>query len=80
MEARVFFFATVCCPSSGSGCVSVNERESQVTRVTAGGDGDAAVRAAVDAMRRGLVVAYPTDTLYGLAVDPANSGAVTNHH
>jgi len=41
------------------------------------GDGDAAVQVAVAAMRSGLVVAYPTDTLYGLAVDPANSGAVT---
>ena len=25
---------------------------------------------AVDVLRRGGVVAYPTDTLYGLAVDP----------
>jgi L-threonylcarbamoyladenylate synthase len=31
---------------------------------------------AVDALRRGLVVAYPTDTLYGLAADPRSSGAV----
>jgi L-threonylcarbamoyladenylate synthase len=35
------------------------------------------VQVAVAAMRNGLVVAYPTDTLYGLAVDPANPGAVT---
>jgi L-threonylcarbamoyladenylate synthase len=48
-----------------------------VTRVRVAGDGDAAVQVAVAAMRSGLVVAYPTDTLYGLAVDPANSGAVT---
>jgi L-threonylcarbamoyladenylate synthase len=48
-----------------------------VRRVTVVGAGDAAVQAAVEAMRRGLVVAYPTDTLYGLAVDPANAGAVT---
>lgn len=27
-------------------------------------------------IRDGLVVAYPTDTLYGLAVDPRNAGAV----
>lgn len=27
-------------------------------------------------IRRGLVVAYPTDTLYGLAVDPRNADAV----
>jgi L-threonylcarbamoyladenylate synthase len=31
---------------------------------------------AVDALRRGLVVAYPTDTLYGLAADPRSSDAV----
>jgi len=48
-----------------------------VTRVRVAGDGNAAVQVAVAAMRSGLVVAYPTDTLYGLAVDPANSGAVT---
>ena len=33
--------------------------------------------AAVDAIRRGEIVAYPTDTLYGLAVDPRQSDAVT---
>ena len=33
--------------------------------------------AAAQALRDGLVVAYPTDTLYGLAVDPRNSAAVT---
>ena len=27
-------------------------------------------------LRDGLVVAYPTDTLYGLAVDPRNAEAV----
>ena len=31
---------------------------------------------AVDVMARGGVVAYPTDTLYGLAVDPRCAGAV----
>jgi L-threonylcarbamoyladenylate synthase len=31
---------------------------------------------AVDALRRGRVVAYPTDTLYGLAVDPRQDDAV----
>jgi L-threonylcarbamoyladenylate synthase len=30
----------------------------------------------VDVLRRGGVVAYPTDTLYGLAVDPASDAAV----
>ncbi len=46
-----------------------------MTRLTlAGGD---VVATAADALRRGLVVAYPTDTLYGLAVDPASAEAVT---
>jgi L-threonylcarbamoyladenylate synthase len=31
---------------------------------------------AVDVLRRGGVVAYPTDTLYGLAIDPRNADAV----
>jgi L-threonylcarbamoyladenylate synthase len=31
---------------------------------------------AVDALRHGGVVAYPTDTLYGLAVDPRSAAAV----
>ena len=31
---------------------------------------------AVDALRRGGVVAYPTDTVYGLAADPRNARAV----
>jgi len=34
------------------------------------------VREAADMIRDGLVVAYPTDTLYGLAVDPRNAVAV----
>jgi L-threonylcarbamoyladenylate synthase len=34
------------------------------------------IRAAAELIRDGLVVAYPTDTLYGLAVDPRNSDAV----
>jgi L-threonylcarbamoyladenylate synthase len=34
------------------------------------------IREAADMIRRGLVVAYPTDTLYGLAVDPRNAAAV----
>jgi L-threonylcarbamoyladenylate synthase len=33
-------------------------------------------REAVDAILRGAVVAYPTDTLYGLAVDPRQGEAV----
>ena len=34
------------------------------------------IQAAADFIRRGLVVAYPTDTLYGLAVDPRDADAV----
>lgn len=36
----------------------------------------AVIRQAAEMIRDGLVVAYPTDTLYGLAVDPRNAGAV----
>ena len=36
----------------------------------------AIVRQAVDVLRRGGIVAYPTDTLYGLAVDPRDETAV----
>ena len=32
---------------------------------------------AVDVLRGGGVVAYPTDTLYGLAADPRSADAVT---
>jgi L-threonylcarbamoyladenylate synthase len=35
-----------------------------------------AIAAAGELIRRGQVVAYPTDTLYGLAVDPRNPEAV----
>lgn len=35
-----------------------------------------ALRQAAQLVRDGLVVAYPTDTLYGLAVDPRNRTAV----
>lgn len=36
------------------------------------------LRPAVDLLARGLVVAFPTDTLYGLAVDPKNVSAVAS--
>lgn len=36
----------------------------------------AALAAAVEALRAGQVVAFPTDTLYGLAVDPTSPAAV----
>lgn len=35
-----------------------------------------AIEQAAGMLRAGLVVAYPTDTLYGLAVDPRNAAAV----
>lgn len=34
------------------------------------------IHEAAELIREGLVVAYPTDTLYGLAVDPRNANAV----
>ena len=37
----------------------------------------AVIREAAQMIRDGLVVAYPTDTLYGLAVDPRSGPAVT---
>jgi L-threonylcarbamoyladenylate synthase len=36
----------------------------------------AVIRQAAEMIRDGLVVAYPTDTLYGLAVDPRQAAAV----
>lgn len=45
-------------------------------RVRATGHEQAAILAAVAVLRDGGVVAYPTDTLYGLAVDPRQDGAV----
>ena len=45
-------------------------------RVSADAPDPAVIREAAELIRRGLVVAYPTDTLYGLAVDPRNAGAV----
>ncbi len=46
------------------------------TRVSSALHRDRAVAAAVEVLRRGGVVAYPTDTLYGLAVDPRSQAAV----
>jgi len=37
---------------------------------------EAVIAQAADVLRRGGVVAYPTDTLYGLAVDPRRDSAV----
>jgi L-threonylcarbamoyladenylate synthase len=47
-----------------------------ILRVAAESPDPAVIREASDLIRRGLVVAYPTDTLYGLAVDPRNAEAV----
>ena len=51
-------------------------RMPEIFRVQSDGPDPVAIRAAADLIRRGLVVAYPTDTLYGLAVDPRNAEAV----
>src|SRR5262249_60312356 len=48
----------------------------QVLRVEPESPDPAVIREAAEMIRAGLVVAYPTDTLYGLAVDPRNAGAV----
>lgn len=44
-------------------------------RVSSALDSDRAIAAAIETLRVG-VVAYPTDTLYGLAVDPRSEAAV----
>src|SRR3954468_4564822 len=49
----------------------------QVLRVSAEAPDPELIREAAEMIRRGLVVAYPTDTLYGLAVDPRNAEAVS---
>lgn len=36
----------------------------------------AGLKAAADALRRGEIVAYPTETVYGLGVDPFNEAAL----
>ena len=48
----------------------------QVLRVNPAGVDMDVIRQAAELVRQGLVVAYPTDTLYGLAVDPRNGEAV----
>ena len=45
-------------------------------RVSLHSPDDALIREAAEMIRNGLVVAYPTDTLYGLAVDPRDAEAV----
>src|ERR687890_244384 len=45
-------------------------------RVDATDPDPALIAEAAQMVRAGLVVAYPTDTLYGLAVDPRNGDAV----
>jgi L-threonylcarbamoyladenylate synthase len=48
----------------------------QVLRVSAEAPDREVIREAAGFIRRGLVVAYPTDTVYGLAVDPRDPAAV----
>jgi len=47
-----------------------------ILRVEADRVDAALIERAAEMIRAGLVVAYPTDTLYGLAVDPRNAEAV----
>jgi L-threonylcarbamoyladenylate synthase len=47
-----------------------------ILRVQSTSPDTAIIREAAELIRRGLVVAYPTDTVYGLAVDPRNADAV----
>jgi L-threonylcarbamoyladenylate synthase len=51
-------------------------RMPQIFRVQPEAPDPTAIRGAADLIGRGLVVAYPTDTLYGLAVDPRDADAV----
>jgi len=48
----------------------------RVLRVQPASPDPALIGEAAELIRRGLVVAYPTDTVYGLAVDPRNADAV----
>jgi L-threonylcarbamoyladenylate synthase len=48
-----------------------------VLRVSSDDPDPAAIGRAADALRDGGIVAYPTDTLYGLAVDPRRDDAVS---
>lgn len=34
------------------------------------------INEAAEALRAGKIIAYPTETVYGLAVDPLNEGAL----
>lgn len=48
----------------------------ELLRVSAQSPDLLVIRKAAELIRAGLVVAYPTDTLYGLAVDPRNPDAI----
>ena len=39
---------------------------------------DFAIRFAAHQLRQGSVIAYPTETVYGLGCDPMNAGAVSD--
>lgn len=47
-----------------------------VRRIPAGPDFTAALREAAEILRHGGLVAYPTETVYGLGADPENAGAI----
>lgn len=59
--------------SYGQNSVSSNEAETRTRRIPADDQG---VSEAASALRSGEVVAYPTETQYGLGVDGLNSGAI----
>jgi L-threonylcarbamoyladenylate synthase len=48
----------------------------RLVRIDARHPADAALQAAATVLRQGGILALPTETFYGLAVDPENSGAV----
>ena len=52
------------------------EREMERVSIAADVPDDALIARAADVLRRGGIVAYPTDTFYGLAVDPRRDDAV----
>jgi tRNA threonylcarbamoyl adenosine modification protein (Sua5/YciO/YrdC/YwlC family) len=50
--------------------------QAELLKVSAGSPDSTAIRYAADLIKRGRVVAVPTDTFYGLAADPFNLAAV----
>lgn len=54
--------------------------ERRAERAAVAGPGDEELQAAVEALDRGELVVYPTDTLYGLAADALDPRAVARLH